>query len=83
MEAYRAAWSKCLNQVQVRRAFTSNTQVIHVCVQTIMKDIHEPVVDSVVRQVHSAYSDALPGLPYCEMPVITVTGTPASSPARS
>jgi hypothetical protein len=41
--------------------------------QAIIRDLHEPVVDAVVRHVHYAYTDTIPGLPYCEMPVISVT----------
>jgi origin recognition complex subunit 3 len=44
--------------------------------QAIIRDLHEPVVDAVVRHVHNAYTDTLPGLPYCEMPVIAITGEP-------
>ncbi|KZP30851.1 hypothetical protein FIBSPDRAFT_814660 [Athelia psychrophila] len=57
LEAYRAAWGKCLQQIQ-----------------TIIKEIHGPIVEAVVQHAQIAYSDVLPGLPYHEMPVITVTG---------
>ncbi|KIM92135.1 hypothetical protein PILCRDRAFT_810149 [Piloderma croceum F 1598] len=46
-------------------------------VQAIIRDLHEPVVDAVIRHVHNAYKDILPGLPYCEMPVISVTAGPS------
>lgn len=42
--------------------------------QAVIRDLHEPIVNAVVRHVHAAYTDVLPGLPYCEMPVISITG---------
>jgi origin recognition complex subunit 3 len=32
-------------------------------------------VDEIVRSVHRAYDDVLPGLPYAELPVIAISGT--------
>ncbi|KAH7928820.1 hypothetical protein BV22DRAFT_1126185 [Leucogyrophana mollusca] len=62
LDAYKAAWSKCLNRIQ-----------------EIIRALHSPVVDSVIDQVENAYSDELPGLPYPEIPVITVNSSSTSS----
>ncbi|KAL0066864.1 Origin recognition complex subunit 3 [Marasmius tenuissimus] len=61
--AYRAAWTKCLNRVQ-----------------DIVKEIYEPVVSEVVESVINANQDEISGLPYPELPAITIT-SPSSSPA--
>jgi origin recognition complex subunit 3 len=39
------------------------------------------VVDEIVRCVHRAYDDVLPGLPYAELPVIAISGA-SFSPGR-
>lgn len=48
-------------------------------VETVSKDIinslQAPVVDEIIRSVHRAYDDVLPGLPYAELPVIAISGT--------
>ena len=41
----------------------------------IINSLHTPVVDEIVRSVHQAYDDVLPGLPYAELPVIAISGT--------
>lgn len=43
-------------------------------IQHIISSLHAPVVDEIVRTVHQAYDDVLPGLPYAELPVIAVSG---------
>ena len=43
-------------------------------IQHIISSLHAPVVDEIVRAVHQAYDDVLPGLPYAELPVIAVSG---------
>jgi hypothetical protein len=42
--------------------------------QSIINDLQAPVVDAVVRDVRTAHSDVLPGLPHPEIPVISLTG---------
>ncbi|KAI0299346.1 hypothetical protein B0F90DRAFT_1668657 [Multifurca ochricompacta] len=44
-------------------------------IEHIVNSLHAPLVDEVVRCVHRAYDDVLPGLPYAELPVIAVSGT--------
>ncbi|KAK1229901.1 Origin recognition complex subunit 3 [Marasmius sp. AFHP31] len=61
--AYRAAWTKCLNRVQ-----------------DIVKEIYEPVVSEVVESVINADQNEISGLPYPELPAITIT-SPSPSPA--
>lgn len=46
-------------------------------VQSIIHALYAPVVADVVKQVHSSYDNVLPGLPYPEVPVISITN-PAS-----
>ncbi|EGO26953.1 hypothetical protein SERLADRAFT_448068 [Serpula lacrymans var. lacrymans S7.9] len=48
-------------------------------IQEIIHTLHTPVIDNVVELVKSAYSDTLPGLPYYELPVITVTASTLGS----
>jgi hypothetical protein len=43
-------------------------------IQHIISSLHAPIVDEIVRTVHQAYDDVLPGLPYAELPVIAVSG---------
>lgn len=72
-EAYCAAWAKCLDQVNV---CVSNQWLLwwftdpH---QSIIVDLHAPVITSVAQTVRMAYTDVLPGLPFAELPVITLT----------
>jgi origin recognition complex subunit 3 len=37
------------------------------------------VLDEIVRCVHKAYDDVLPGLPYAELPVVAIAGTSFSA----
>lgn len=46
-------------------------------VQNILNAIYAPVADEIVQQVETAYNDVLPGLPYSELPVISISA-PAS-----
>ncbi|KAG2076245.1 hypothetical protein BDR04DRAFT_1125767 [Suillus decipiens] len=47
--------------------------------QELIHSLHAPVVESVVEQVKKSYTDELPGLPYPELPVISVTSSSLSS----
>ncbi|KAG1803874.1 origin recognition complex subunit 3 N-terminus-domain-containing protein [Suillus plorans] len=47
--------------------------------QELIHSLHAPVVESVVEQVKKSYTDELPGLPYPELPVISVTSSSTSS----
>ncbi|KAG2159548.1 origin recognition complex subunit 3 N-terminus-domain-containing protein [Suillus bovinus] len=47
--------------------------------QELIRALHAPVVESVVEQVKKSYTDELPGLPYPELPVISVTSSSTSS----
>lgn len=47
--------------------------------QELVHSLHAPVVESVVEQVKKSYTDELPGLPYPELPVVTVTCASACS----
>ncbi|KAK0469029.1 origin recognition complex subunit 3 N-terminus-domain-containing protein [Desarmillaria tabescens] len=48
--------------------------------QSIIRKLHEPVVEAIVEEVKSAYTDTLPGLPYPELPTITISN-PAGGPS--
>ncbi|KAG1819051.1 origin recognition complex subunit 3 N-terminus-domain-containing protein [Suillus subaureus] len=45
----------------------------------LIHSLHAPVVESVVEQVKKSYTDELPGLPYPELPVVSVTSSSTSS----
>ncbi|KIK27187.1 hypothetical protein PISMIDRAFT_8398 [Pisolithus microcarpus 441] len=62
LEAYSAAWLKCLTRIQ-----------------ELTRALHAPVVDEVSELVNKSYIDILPGLPYAELPVISVSTNGASS----
>ncbi|KAI6130863.1 origin recognition complex subunit 3 N-terminus-domain-containing protein [Pisolithus thermaeus] len=62
LEAYRAAWLKCLTRIQ-----------------DLTRALHAPVVDRVSELVNKSYIDILPGLPYPELPVISVSTNGVSS----
>ncbi|KAI9511375.1 hypothetical protein F5148DRAFT_1280920 [Russula earlei] len=47
-------------------------------IEHIVGSLHAPVVDEIVRSVHRAYDDVLPGLPYPELPVIAISGSSTS-----
>ncbi|KAI0768174.1 origin recognition complex subunit 3 N-terminus-domain-containing protein [Trametes elegans] len=47
-------------------------------VQSILRALHAPVVHEVTERVSQAYSDALPGLPYAELPVVALHGANSS-----
>lgn len=44
----------------------------------IINSLHAPLVDEIVRCVHRAYDDVLPGLPRVELPVIAISGSSTS-----
>ncbi|KAI9438315.1 origin recognition complex subunit 3 N-terminus-domain-containing protein [Lactarius indigo] len=44
----------------------------------IVSSLHAPLVDEIVRCVHRAYDDILPGLPRVELPVIAISGSSTS-----
>ncbi|KAG5639781.1 hypothetical protein H0H81_000061, partial [Sphagnurus paluster] len=72
LDAYMAAWKKCISRVKVR------TTCAFMCInfddrQSIIETLHAPIVAEVVQQVHTAYDNVLTGLPYPELPVITIT----------
>lgn len=41
--------------------------------QELIHSLHAPVVDNVVEHVKNSYTDELLGLPYPELPVVSVT----------
>lgn len=45
----------------------------------IINSLHAPLVDEIVRCVHRAYDDVLPGLPRVELPVIAISGMSLSA----
>ncbi|KAF8843540.1 hypothetical protein BDN67DRAFT_945590 [Paxillus ammoniavirescens] len=47
-------------------------------IQELIHTLHAPVVDRVTELVKDAYTDILPGLPYTELPVISVTASGTS-----
>ncbi|OAX35042.1 hypothetical protein K503DRAFT_697611, partial [Rhizopogon vinicolor AM-OR11-026] len=47
--------------------------------QELIHSLHAPVVDTVVEHVENSYTDELPGLPYTELPVVSVTSSSTSS----
>ncbi|KIK98892.1 hypothetical protein PAXRUDRAFT_823391 [Paxillus rubicundulus Ve08.2h10] len=47
-------------------------------IQELILALHAPVVDKVVELVKDAYTDVLPGLPYTELPIISVTASGTS-----
>lgn len=47
--------------------------------QELIHALHAPVVENVVEQVKKCYTDELPGLPYPELPVVSVTSSSTSS----
>ena len=74
MEAYRKAWDKCLERTRV--GYTScelflRSQVSSL--QAIIHSIQTPVVDAIVKEIRTTYSNVLPGLPYPELSVISLT----------
>ena len=72
---YRAAWKTCLARIEVRLdRFVLPALLLELGIQHIISSLHAPVVDDIVRSVHRAYDDVLPGLPYAELPVIAVSG---------
>ncbi|KAG2040662.1 origin recognition complex subunit 3 N-terminus-domain-containing protein [Suillus americanus] len=47
--------------------------------QELIHSLHAPVVENVVEQVKKSYTDELPGLPYPELPVVSVTSSSTTS----
>ncbi|KAI9464079.1 origin recognition complex subunit 3 N-terminus-domain-containing protein [Lactarius psammicola] len=47
-------------------------------IEHIVSSLHAPLVDDIVRCVHRAYDDLLPGLPRVELPVIAISGSSTS-----
>ncbi|KAK0194515.1 origin recognition complex subunit 3 N-terminus-domain-containing protein [Armillaria mellea] len=41
--------------------------------QSIIQKLHEPVVEAIAEEVKKVYTDTLPGLPYPELPTITIS----------
>ncbi|KAK0223959.1 origin recognition complex subunit 3 N-terminus-domain-containing protein [Armillaria fumosa] len=41
--------------------------------QSIIQKLHEPVVEAIAEEVNNSYTDTLPGLPYPELPAITIS----------
>lgn len=78
-DLYRAAWKKCLDRIEVRSTFRPLRARIETRVQHIVSSLHAPVVDEIVRCVHRAYDDLLPGLPRVELPVFVISGMSLSA----
>ncbi|KAI0060018.1 hypothetical protein BV25DRAFT_1828445 [Artomyces pyxidatus] len=43
--------------------------------QSVIDALHAPVAEQIIREVEQAYDDVLPGLPYPEIPVISIYGS--------
>ncbi|KAG7442905.1 uncharacterized protein BT62DRAFT_988551 [Guyanagaster necrorhizus] len=41
--------------------------------QTIIQKLHEPVVEAIAEEIKNAYTETFPGLPYPELPTITIS----------
>ena len=75
LKIYRDVWQKCLNRVRVCLFFCYwMTHTLDTPCQNILNAIYAPVADGIVQQVETAYNDVLPGLPYSELPVISISG---------
>ncbi|KAJ7102598.1 origin recognition complex subunit 3 N-terminus-domain-containing protein [Mycena belliarum] len=61
-EAYKAAWTQCLERVKV-----------------IVAELYSPVVSDVMDRLDNVHSDVLPGLPFPELPVLTITDLSSGS----
>ncbi|KAF5384129.1 hypothetical protein D9615_003352 [Tricholomella constricta] len=48
-------------------------------IKSIIQALHAPVAADVVQQVYASYDNVLPGLPYPELPVVTVTNPTSGS----
>jgi hypothetical protein len=48
--------------------------------KTIVQSLHRPVVDSVVQEVRNAHKTVLQGMPFPEIPVISISGALIPSP---
>ncbi|KAJ6614874.1 origin recognition complex subunit 3 N-terminus-domain-containing protein [Mycena sp. CBHHK59/15] len=55
-DAYKTAWTRCLDRVKV-----------------IIAELYNPVIAGVTSRLENIHSDVIPGLPFPELPVITVT----------
>ena len=73
-DLYRAAWKRCLDRMKVRSTFCLLRARIKTRIQHIVSSLHAPLVGEIVRCVHRAYDDVLPGLPRAELPVIAISG---------
>ncbi|KAI0267313.1 origin recognition complex subunit 3 N-terminus-domain-containing protein [Gloeopeniophorella convolvens] len=49
-------------------------------IENIVNSLHAPLIEEIIRGVHRAYDDVLPGLPYPELPVLAILGS-SSSPS--
>ncbi|KAF9467688.1 origin recognition complex subunit 3 N-terminus-domain-containing protein [Collybia nuda] len=47
--------------------------------QSLIRALHAPVVEQVIKKVHNSYTNVLPGLPYPELPVVCITNPTSSS----
>jgi hypothetical protein len=65
--------------MEVRSPFRPLRARIETRVQHIVNSLHAPLVDEIVRCVHRAYDDVLPGLPRVELPVIAISGMSLSA----
>ncbi|KAJ7253388.1 hypothetical protein B0H12DRAFT_1071502 [Mycena haematopus] len=54
-DAYKAAWTRCLDRVK-----------------SIIAELYNPVVSAVSDRMNNIHADVLPGLPFPELPVITI-----------
>ncbi|KAH9064536.1 origin recognition complex subunit 3 N-terminus-domain-containing protein [Lactarius vividus] len=77
-DLYRAAWKKCFDRIEVCSTSRPLRARIEARVQHIISSLHAPLVDEIVRCVHRAYDDTLPGLPRVELPVIAISGSSTS-----
>ncbi|KAH9000613.1 origin recognition complex subunit 3 N-terminus-domain-containing protein [Lactarius hatsudake] len=77
-DLYRATWKKCFDRMEVCSKFRSLGARVETRVQHIVSSLHAPLVDEIVRSVHRAYDDILPGLPRVELPVIAISGSSTS-----
>ncbi|KAF8893016.1 origin recognition complex subunit 3 N-terminus-domain-containing protein [Infundibulicybe gibba] len=65
-----------------RLCFKAYEEAWSICLnrmQEIINELYTPVVDAVVERVHTSHSTTLPGLPFPEIPVITINDPAYSS----
>lgn len=73
IHAYRLAWTKCLDRLQVGGPFL-NLKNFTDPYQEVIRALHVPVANAVIEEIYTSHSDLLPGLPRLELRTITISG---------